>query len=145
MAEVIIPDLPEETTFNENAMIPFDSGIQSFKITTENFAIALRPLIVPAVESVKTGNFAMSAVTDLGKVFKIDSTSGAFTITLPNPATVPGGLYWVKDVAGKLSTNPVQLENFAAENIEGLASNLVLSTDFETWGFYTDGTNWWVI
>lgn len=47
MAQKTIPELQEETDFGGNALIVIDTGTQTYKITSQNFADALLALLTP--------------------------------------------------------------------------------------------------
>lgn len=83
--------------------------------------------------------------TDQGKLFLVNSTAGAFNFILPNPAVNAGLRFRIRDVGGKLSTNPITLQRFASEGISGLAANYLLESDFGTWEVVCDGTNYYLL
>lgn len=86
----------------------------------------------------KTSNYSVGANDSL--VF-VNTTGGAFTVTLPSPATQRTIL--IKDVGGSLGTNQLTIARNASETIEGLAANLLLYCNFGFYRFQSDGTNWW--
>jgi hypothetical protein len=91
---------------------------------------------------VKTATHAI-ALED--HVVRIDSDAvGAFDLELP--ASPPAGWhFWVKDVAGELSTNAVTVVRDGSESIEGVAADFELNVDFGAWHFFYDGADWWVL
>jgi hypothetical protein len=74
----------------------------------------------------------------------VDTSGGAFNLTLPNPATVTGIIFRIIDKAGFLNTNNLTLVQFAAEMIEGLAASKVFQTNWGGWDVVSDGTNWYI-
>lgn len=74
----------------------------------------------------------------------LDSTSAAFYVKLPNPATNANRTIIIKDIAGKLSTNQVTIKPYSSENINGMSYDKIISADYGTWILWTDGTNWYV-
>ena len=79
--------------------------------------------------------------TDL--VVNIDTTA-ARIIQLPDPsATI--GVFWLKDASGLSETNNISVLRFAGENIQGLAATAILAGNWSSWGFYSDGANWWIL
>lgn len=89
----------------------------------------------------KTANYTIAA-TD-STIF-VDTSGGAFNLTLPSPSTVTGKPFRIVGTSGTMNTNPITLVRFGSEQIEGLAASKLLQTN---WGFFTlisDGTNWFV-
>lgn len=92
-------------------------------------------------QTTKTNNYTILS-TD--SIIFVDSTSGAFNLTLPSPTALAGKLYRVIDTTGFLSTNNVTLVPSGSEKIEGLAASKALQT---AWGWFditTNGTDWFV-
>lgn len=93
----------------------------------------------------KTANYTI-LVTD--HIIYVDSSGGAFTLTLPNPTTVSTSTatqtFIIIDTTGNLSTNNVTLARFSAEKIEGLASSKLLETDWGSYTITTNNTDWFV-
>lgn len=74
----------------------------------------------------------------------LNSTGGAFDYTLPD-ATSHDGLELVfKDTHGMLSTNAVTVKRSGGQSIEGLAADYVLSADYGSWTFRSNGANWYI-
>ena len=80
---------------------------------------------------------------DTGKVIFVDSTSAAFTLTLPTPSA--GYNFIIKDKAGLLSTNNVTLARAASEKIENVAASYIMQADFGSWRVYCNGTDWFFV
>lgn len=72
-----------------------------------------------------------------------DSTSSGFTITLGTAAVSSGKQISVKDSGGNAATNNITVDTEAAETIDGSAS-VVLTNDYESYTFISDGTNWFI-
>jgi hypothetical protein len=72
-------------------------------------------------------------------------TTALRVITLPDPTLTPIKEFILKDVSGQSETNPITLVRFAAEDIEGLASNRELRNNYGVWRVLNDGTNWWLV
>jgi hypothetical protein len=108
--------------------------------------VSSSPLVAADIPNVntttKSANYPIVA-TD-GTIF-CNTSGGAFTLTLPAPATAGAGkIYRVIDTQGTFNTNNLTLAPNGAEKISGLAANKLLQTN---WGFYTittDGTDWFV-
>jgi hypothetical protein len=88
-----------------------------------------------------TGTRPITAADD-GRLLRLDSSGGAFNLTLPDPTTVSGLRLQLKDIGGVLSTHAVTLVRFGSEQIEGLAANFVLDANRGTWVLYCNGTGY---
>lgn len=82
--------------------------------------------------------------SDLAKVLLTDTTSSAFSVTVPSAAD--GNLYfWVKDYAGNAQTNNITISTTGGQTIDG-DSSYVIDWNYASVGFISDGTsNWYVI
>jgi hypothetical protein len=67
-------------------------------------------------------------------------TSAARVITLPSPAT--RRVIVIKDKTGSATTNNITVARNAAESIEGVAASKILQTNWGSWTFVSDGTDW---
>jgi hypothetical protein len=92
--------------------------------------------------SFKSSNYTI-VNGDKGVVFTIDSSGGAFNLTLPTPSA--GFIFTVKDGAGFLSTNPVTIVRTSGETIEGLATDYICEGDFNSYTFICDSTDWYLV
>lgn len=88
---------------------------------------------------VKTANYT---IKNTDKVIYVDTTAGAFTLTLPPP--VSGYEFKIIDVAGLLNTNNLTLAPNGAEKISGLAASKVLSSSWGIYDVYANATDWFV-
>ena len=71
--------------------------------------------------------------------------AGVVTITLPSAqAARVGRPYVVKDESGNASANNITVDTEGAETIDGLATD-TLNLDFQSIGYYTNGSNWFRI
>lgn len=89
----------------------------------------------------KTANYTILSTDNI--IF-VDTSGGAFTLTLPSPTSLGGKFYRIIDTAGTLSTNNLTLARSAAEKIEGLAASKLFSTDWGGWTVTTNGTDWFI-
>jgi hypothetical protein len=89
--------------------------------------------------TVVSGTYSVAA-TDL--VLLVDTTS-ARTITLPAPSQ--RSILWIKDKTGTAETNKITVAPNASESIEGVAASKTLSTNWGSWLFASDGTNWFML
>lgn len=94
----------------------------------------------------KTANYT---ITSSDTLIFVDTSGGAFTLTLPSPATVSANnstkVFRIVDTKGTLSTNNLTLAPFSSEKIEGLAASKVFQTDWGGWQVMTNGTDWFVV
>ncbi len=80
---------------------------------------------------------------DLGKILLVDPTSGAVTLTLPDPTVVLTG--WGIVVKRSVThANAVTIARFGAELLDGQAKNITLDIINDTVVLRTDGTDWFV-
>lgn len=124
-------------TDNHIAVFDTTTGRKLKDSTLDATAVSLH--IVTTVT--KTANYTILSTDDI--IF-VDTSGGAFTLTLPSPAALNGKIYHIIDTTGFLSTNNITLSPSGAEKIEGLASSKPLQT---AWGWFdvtTNGTDWFV-
>lgn len=77
-----------------------------------------------------------------GTTYLCDTSGAAFTVTLPTPTS--GAIIFLKDKTGSFQTNNLTVAQSAAEKIEGLAASKLLQTNWGAWGFFSDGTDWYM-
>ena len=78
--------------------------------------------------------------TALGDAYRNVRTDGDLTITLPDPATVRGVEFLVKNVGvGTVNVDTV------AGDIEALSPPYVMTTQYEAVCFKSDGTDYWIV
>jgi hypothetical protein len=82
------------------------------------------------------------AIAGAGLLVIVD-TSQPRTLTLPSPSV--DAVVGIKDVVGLADLNPITIQRFGAELIEGLAQSYVAETAWGSWTFVSDGTNWFLI
>jgi len=82
-----------------------------------------------------------------GKVIFVDTTASAKTIYTPTPT--PDFKFTIVDIGGYLSTNKVSLTAFGGvikiQGLKGLAATYELASDYGSWTFMSDGTDWFLI
>jgi hypothetical protein len=90
-------------------------------------------------QAVQTSNF--NAV--VGDGYPVNTTSGAITATLPASPSA-GNIVMFLDYAGTFGTNNLTIAN-NGNNINGIASNVVITTNRESIGLvYIDATQGWI-
>lgn len=77
-----------------------------------------------------------------GTTYVADTTSAAFTLTLPSP--VSGCYVGVVDAKGTFDTNNLTLARAGSEKIFYLASNFVIQAYGFSHVFFSDGTDWFM-
>lgn len=97
------------------------------------------PMLTVATKSSNYSVLAADAMT----IFNANTSGGAFTLTLPTPAS--GFRIWVKDSTGSFAANNLTIAPSASEKIEGLAASKLLQTNWGGWMIYSDGTDWFII
>ena len=88
-----------------------------------------------------TRSITAAATGDATEVILADATSGAFSVTLPPVAEVPGRRYAIKKTDA--SVNAVTIDGSGAETIDG-AATVVLSTRWDFRSIVSDGSAWFV-
>lgn len=88
-----------------------------------------------------TGNLTVDTTTSDYLIY-VTTSSGAISITLPTP--VNGRILLIKDISGQAATNNITLVRNGSEKIEGLAANKILQTNWGSWTFSTNGTDWFM-
>lgn len=90
----------------------------------------------------KTGNYTIVS-GDNNKTILVNSSGGAFSLTLPS--AVDGFSFIVKDTTGSLSTNNVTVARPGSEKIDNITANYLLQTNYGSYRFISNGTDWFII
>lgn len=94
-------------------------------------------------------SLGIRSVTAAGNMLATDNTvlanttSGAFTLTLPSPTGISGRIYTIKKVGGGL-TRALTISPAGSETIDG-GSSFIIYNDWTFVSLQTDGTNWYII
>ena len=91
--------------------------------------------------STKVANYTVDL--DLDHTILVDSSGGAFTVTLPASHTA-GDTVVVKDSGGATSTNAVLVDPADADTIDG-ASTYSIASNYESIELRSNGTNWFIV
>jgi len=78
-------------------------------------------------------NYAISSAKD----YAIECTSGAFTVTLPTAASIPGREFLIKNS----STGVITIATTSSQTIDG-ALTATLTTQYESITLISNGANW---
>ena len=99
--------------------------------------------IDPATQSPYVISSAIFTGGDGGKVFEVNSATGAMIFSLPAPAW--GLTFTIKDVGNVAgNVNVISIVQHASELIEGVAATFLCNINRGEWTFTCDGTNWWL-
>lgn len=90
-----------------------------------------------------TGNITLSRTTHGGRMLQMDSSGGAFSITLPAASANAGLKCRLSDIKGQLGTNLVTLIPNGTDKIRGLNANYTLESSWGDWELYCDATVGW--
>lgn len=83
-------------------------------------------------------------ILDTDNLVYVDSTTAAFTVTLPNARN--GLVVTLKDKTGHCATNNVTVNTLSSATIDGAASGSVkITTNYGVLRVVSDGTNWFTI
>ncbi len=91
-------------------------------------------------------NVAVAAYTAVAndKIIACRTSSATITITLPTALTVDGRFFIIKDEDGNAATNNITIATEGAQTIDGNATDII-SNNYGSIGYYSDGTNWFAI
>lgn len=81
--------------------------------------------------------------TALNSTIILVDTSAARSIQLPAPSA--NFMVTIKDAVGSANTNNITVLRNGSEQIEGVAASRVLSANWGSWTFVSNGTNWFMI
>lgn len=133
MAQKTIPQLDEATEIDENALVPFDSGTQSYKIAAGDMAQSLRGLCAP-VRTVSTGG-------DIEPEDETVRVSGAITRTMPDATLVEGREYLIK----KTDSGTTTTIDFSSGQTADGESSLSLTEQYAFYRLKSNGTDWDIV
>ncbi len=96
----------------------------------------------PLPHRTETANYT---ATRTDYIIGVDTTSSAVTITLPIIVSSDEGRRWVvKDEGGNAATNNITIATEGSETIDG-ASTDVIDVNYGKGGYYSDGTNLFIL
>ena len=78
------------------------------------------------------------------KAIGVGTSAGTYTITLPTASVVKGRAFIIKDEDGNAATNNITVATEGSETIDG-AATYVLTSNYESVGLYSYGTNWFTV
>lgn len=94
--------------------------------------------------AVQTSAFAVNGNHDF---WRVDTTGGAVTATMPAASTLTGRTIVFKDVSatGAFATNGLTVAPNGADKIEGINSSFPFEAAGGRLRLYSDGTDWWIV
>lgn len=128
-----------------------NSGSNSGNITITDGAnedITLTPngtgLVVPVgLGYTVTAKSSAATLTEAeGGLITVDTSGGAFSLTLPASSGNAGLFYIVKKTDA--SANACTLDGNASENVDGSATNADIDAQYDCQTIVCDGTQWWI-
>lgn len=102
---------------------------------TVNQLVAKNLKVRPTV----TGTYTLEDDYD---IFPLDSTGGAFTVTLASAGASSGRLVYFKRI--NAGANNITIDGNGSETIDGAATT-VLTVQWESRTLYSDGSNWLIL
>lgn len=96
----------------------------------------------PPSKTFTVSTISSNTTAAVNTTYFADTSGGTFTLTLPAPSA--GAFVFVKDKTGSFQTNNLTVAQHAAEKIEGLAASKLLQTAWGSFGFVSDGTDWYM-
>lgn len=129
---------PTATTYTWPSSPTNGSFLQTNSSGTLSWAIPNLPqFAVHATLTSGPNNLDSTAI-----VWPNDTTSGAFTDTLPDATTCSGRIYVIKIKAS--TGNALTLNTTSSQTIDGQTS-ITFTTQYQSVFIYSDGANWWII
>jgi hypothetical protein len=126
------------------ATVPSGLSISGSPITTSGtLAISANGAFgMGGVTTVSGAGTTTLTSSDYGKVYLV-TTSGARTFNLPTRSTA--AVFHIKDASGGANSYNITLHRVASEQIEGVASDYTISTQWWSGTIVCDGTNWFIL
>jgi hypothetical protein len=127
------------TTYPSLTELAYVKGVTSAIQTQINGKASNTVIASASIVSVSSSPYSIASTDYILKV----NTSSALQLNLPNP-----NLYrriFVKDVTGSAGTNNITMHRNGSEKIENVAADKILSGNYGSWIFVSDGTDWWMI
>jgi hypothetical protein len=90
-------------------------------------------------ESLITAN---TTAATAGRIYPVDTSGGAVTLTLATDIVSEGAYVIVNDEGGAAATNLVTVDTEGSAVIDG-ATSRTIDSDYGALSFYSDGTDWY--
>jgi hypothetical protein len=88
------------------------------------------------VSSVQTTNFNAAS----GNVYLVSPSGASVDVTLPAPSA--GAHIWIKDISGNIPAKTINIVRNSTEEIDGVAANIGVESNYETVQLVSDGIDW---
>ena len=131
------------TVAGQNYSVPVyqDQGWGQGAASVNQLLIALAANIASSPTFMQVVSVTSSPQSVLsGRTYLVTTSSVAITLNLPTPAA--NTWFMVKDVSNNAFTNNITIHRAAAEKIDGLTSDFVITSSNSSWIFASDGTDW---
>lgn len=92
----------------------------------------------------KTLITANTVASDAGRIYPVDTSGGAVTVTLASAMVAEGAHIVVNDEGGSAGTNAITIATEGSETIDGATSQSV-GSNYGALTLYSDGTNWFTV
>jgi hypothetical protein len=108
------------------------------------YLVAIAAVVSSSPSLIQFVNVSVTPTSMLsGKTYLVDSTSLAITVNVP--AVASNAWFIVKDSGFNAFTNNITVHRAAAEKIDGVASDFVISNNGGAWLFMCNGTDWFSV
>ena len=87
---------------------------------------------------------ANATASNAGRIYPVDTSGGAVTVTLASSMVVAGAYVAVNDEGGAAGTNAITIDTEGSETIDGATSQSV-GSNYGALTLYCDGTNWYTL
>lgn len=147
-----IGPLYNRTDFTDDVFRISDDGDTSKKIAFQASAISaatVRTITMPDADvdlgQIATPVLSISTNTALAanSIYLVDTSGGPVTVTLPAPAS--SARVVIKDSTGSSNSNNITISPNAAEEIDGIAGNRIVDSNWDATVLVSDGTDWFII
>lgn len=125
------------------------SGIPVASATTDTelgFVAGVTSAIQTQINAKASAFTIVSVIGDVtltANAIHLVSSAAARNLTLP--AHVAGQIIYIKDSTGSCETNNFTVIRTGGGNIDGLAASRVLQSNWGSWQFVDDGTDWYIL
>ena len=121
-----------------------DAPSTGWGTSLSNFFIAVAAQIASTPSFIQTVSVSATPQGVVsGHTYLVDSTSLAISLQLPTPAA---NLWFiVKDSGFNSFANNITIKRAAAEKIDGVSSDFVISNNGAAWMFLSNGTDWFSV
>ena len=110
--------------------------------TVDSGVLLIEPQLKKANITIVSGSTYTVLETD--EIIHVTASASTLcNITIPSALLTLGHTFTIKDAAGNAATNNITVSTGGSETIDGAASRVV-SNNYESLTFYSDGNNWFI-